>query len=227
MLRVSSPGVAGRKAVVNDSISLDPARRAWNPDGTIFDWLPREAMQRIEKELELGAAGTAKLVYLALCRIANKEESAVFTKPINYIATLASVGRKTVERRLPDLERLNLVSIDRRKIAGTNANDSNTYTLATLRRKVASLSHNLATGTRLPAVAVKKEQKNGRTGFKKPRTIPDRIAAENQLKILKSRLDDLTADTSEQWQRDEHPELVTEKQNVRAEITALENSLLP
>ena len=191
----------------------------WTPNGTPFCWLPKEAVQRIEESLELGAAASAKLVYLALCRIASNEGSAVFTKPINYIATLASVHRRTVERRLPDLERVHLVSIARRKVEGTKENDSSTYTLATLSRKVATV--------RSPhAVAVNREQENQRTVCQKPRTVPERIAAESRLKILKRRLDELTADTSEQWQRDAQPGMVKEKNQLRDEITALENSLL-
>lgn len=192
---------------------------AWTPNGTAFCWLPKEALQRIEESLELGEAASAKLVYLALCRIASNENSNVFTKPINYIATLSSVHRRTVERRLPDLERIRLVTIARRKVEGTKANDSSTYTLATLSRKVATVRS-------LHAVAVNRELENKRTVCHKPRTVPERIAAENRLKILNSRLGELSADTSEQWQRDANPGLVTEKNQLRAEITALENSLL-
>lgn len=192
---------------------------AWTPNGTAFCWLPKEAIQRIEESLELGEAASAKLVYLALCRIASNEGSAEFTKPINYIATLSSVHRRTVERRLPDLEKMRLVSITRRKIEGTMARDSSTYTLATLSRKVATVrSHH--------AVAVNRELENKRTVCQKPRSVPERIAAEYRLKILKGRLVELEADTSEQWQRDDNPKLVTEKNSLRAEITALENSLL-
>jgi hypothetical protein len=62
--------------------------------------------------------------------------------------------------------------------------------------------------------------------IRKPQSVPERIAARDQLKILRGRLEDLAADTSEQWQRDANPALVTEKQTLHAEITALENSLL-
>ena len=73
----------------------------------------------------------------------------------------------------------------------------------------------------------KTEKKAQSPKINKPRSVPERIAAENQLKILKSRLSELEADTSEQWQRDASPELVTEKQQLRSDIIDLENSLLP
>lgn len=181
--------------------------------------MPKEGIRRIEENLELGDAASAKLVYLALCRIACNEGSAVFTKPINYIATLSSLHRRTVERRLPSLEGLGLLTIARRKIDGTKAQDLSTYTLATLGRKVAAV--------RSPhAVAVNREIENKRIGFQKPLTVPERIAAENQLRILRGNLAELEADTAEQWQRDARPDLVVEKQKLRAEIAARENALL-
>ncbi len=60
----------------------------------------------------------------------------------------------------------------------------------------------------------------------KSRGTAERIAAENRLKILKERLGRLRDDTSEQWQRDEHPELLAEKREVVGQIKALEDSLL-
>ena len=191
----------------------------WSPNGSAFFWMPKEGIRRIEENLELGDAASAKLVYLALCRIACNERSAAFTKPINYIATLSSLHRRTVERRLPSLEKLGLLTIARRKIDGTKAQDMSTYNLATLGRKVAA--------AKSPhAVAVNREQENKRTGFQRPLTVPDRIAAENSLKILKSQLAELEGETSEQWQRDDRPDLVVKKQKLRAEIIARENALL-
>jgi len=54
----------------------------------------------------------------------------------------------------------------------------------------------------------------------------ERISTGTKLKILKKRLKDLQDDTSEQWQRDEHPELVREKRELAAQLKALEDSLL-
>ena len=63
--------------------------------------------------------------------------------------------------------------------------------------------------------------------IRKPQGTAERIGAENQLKILRSRLTELDAESSEQWQRDARPELLTEKSRLRDKITALENALLP
>lgn len=121
---------------------------AWHPNGIAFCWLPKEALRRIEQGAELEEAATAKLVYLALSRVASDEETSSITKPINYLATLASVNRRTVERRLPLLERLGLVTVERSKLHA-----SHRYTLATL-------SRNDATRRDPVAVALIEEQKN-------------------------------------------------------------------
>lgn len=118
---------------------------AWKPDGAAFCWQPKEAFRRIEEGTE--QPGSAISVYVALTRIASNEEGQTFTKPIAYIAKLACVERRTVERRLPELEQLGLVSVERRQIPGTKANDAHRYTLTTLSRKeVATPSRKLATG---------------------------------------------------------------------------------
>jgi DNA-binding transcriptional regulator YhcF (GntR family) len=120
---------------------------AWQPNGIPFCWQPKEAFRRIEQEAELDEAASAKLVYIALSRVASDEETPTFTKPINYLATLASVNRRTVERRLPLLERLGLVTVERSKLRA-----SHRYTLATL-------SRNVATRRDPVAVALIEEQK--------------------------------------------------------------------
>lgn len=124
-------------------------RTPWNPRGIPFCWLPKLALEKIEQNLDPAQAGSAKLVYLALARVANAERSGTFTKPISYIAVLASVERRTVERRLPDLERLRLVKVERSKKVRT----SHVYRLATLSRNNATPSRNDATA----AVALNKE----------------------------------------------------------------------
>lgn len=98
-------------------------------------WQHKDAFWRINQGLERGSAASAKLVYVALTWIASDEQSETFSKPINYIADLASLGRRTVEKRLADLERLGFVLIERKKLEGTKGNDLNTYTLAKLMRK--------------------------------------------------------------------------------------------
>jgi hypothetical protein len=71
-----------------------------------------------------------------------------------------------------------------------------------------------------------KQMENTPLEIRKPSSTAERIASENKVKILKGRLAELAAATAEQWQRDAQPGLVTEKNQLRDEITALENSLL-
>src|SRR2546423_12361594 len=96
-----------------ESATSESDQLAWKPQGVPFFWGPKAAMKKIEEALELNEAASAKLVYVALCRIASNEATSTFVKPIQYIAMLASVSRSTVERRLRDLERLKLVRVER------------------------------------------------------------------------------------------------------------------
>lgn len=137
---------------------------SWSPDGAPFVWLPKEALRKIQEGLEESTAASALLVYLALCRIACNE-GASFEKPISYIATIAASSRRTVERRLDDLQRLKLLTVTRQKIEGTNANGLSRYTLTSPSRKVTTSSRNphtsqsrkLASATDPHAVAVIRE----------------------------------------------------------------------
>jgi hypothetical protein len=113
----------------------------WRPGGTPFCWQPKAALERIEQGLEREQAASAKLVYLALTRIANNEGSDTFMKPITYIAALASVSAKTVERRLPDLEKLGLIIVDRCEKFRTQ----HCYHVATLSRNVKTHSPDVQT----------------------------------------------------------------------------------
>ena len=110
----------------------------------------------IEQNLELNEAASAKLLCLGLCTIANREGTATFTKPISYLAALSSLSVATVKRRLPDLERLGIIRVERFKLR-----QSNRYTLLTTadssqRANDSSRTH----GHREP---LPKERKNGRT----------------------------------------------------------------
>lgn len=109
----------------------------WRPTPP-FCWQPREAFDRIEKNLETSEAGSAALVYVSLSRIASIEGGPTFARPIGYISKLSFLSESTTQRRILDLERIGLVAIKRRQIEGTKAKSVSEYTLATLPRKVAS-----------------------------------------------------------------------------------------
>jgi hypothetical protein len=61
---------------------------------------------------------------------------------------------------------------------------------------------------------------------KPPATTAERISLEKELSILQARLRKLEEDTTDRWQQEENPHLVQAKQNLRAEITGIENLLL-
>jgi len=196
---------------------------AWKPEGAPFCWLPKLALERIEQTLEREEAASAKLVYLALARIASIESSAEFTKPIAYIATLASVSHKTVERRLPALEELRLVTVTRNAKMRTQ----HRYCVATLSPNVGTQSPNVPTASapKTPPLAVPLSlelKKGGRNAL----GTAERIGLEKKIGVLKERLADLEGETSEQWQRDLNPKLVQQRQEFRARKAELEDQLL-
>jgi hypothetical protein len=87
----------------------DPPKFA--PNGQPFVWLPVEALEKIRESCEHPGSGI--LVLIALYRIGCRERSSTFSKPLNYIATLSCVERRTVIRRLAELEKCGLVTIKR------------------------------------------------------------------------------------------------------------------
>lgn len=92
-----------------------PPQMPWAPHAP-FCFQPKEAFDRIFEKLEHPAS--AAMLYVGLTRIASNEGSDTFVFPLAYIAVLALMDRKTVMRRLPDLERIGLVKVERRKAKG-------------------------------------------------------------------------------------------------------------
>ena len=124
-----------------EAAETEGAVSCWSPQGTPFVWLPKEGLRKVEQTAD--DAPSAMLVYLALCRIACDEGAGTFSKPIAYVSKLAGVGRRTVERRLPDLERASLVKIQRAALR-----TSHTYTLESFKQPHASQSRSVASQSR-------------------------------------------------------------------------------
>ena len=104
-------------------------------------WVEKKALAMITdtfSESKPKQAGNARSVYVSLCQIASDERSDTFTVNKALIAYKAGVSVKTVERLLPDLEALGLVTIRPNKAAGM-FKTANTYTLLPMRRGDASL----------------------------------------------------------------------------------------
>ena len=200
----------------------------WRPNGVPYFWVPKEAFDRINQKLERGAAASAKLVYVALNMIANHRGVGTFEVPINYIATIASLERRTVERRLTDLKHLDLVTVIPLKIAGTFSHSPSRYTLTTLSRNLATLSQNLTTARGPQPVAHTKERKNLRGGSPLDRKLStsERISADNAMKLLRVHIQKLEDDTHHPYQRKEHPELVAELKQKREQLAELGAKLI-
>jgi len=128
------------------------------PVNEAFTPVAKAAMDAIRDSLEPEEAGSAMLTYLAVARLANDKGAESIEVPIGLIAHNACLNRRTVERRLVDLERLGAIRVERQRIPGTKANGFSRYTLTTLSRDLATPSHHLTTQTGLHRVAVLKEQ---------------------------------------------------------------------
>ena len=133
--------------------------QTWSPNGVPFCWQPKEALRRIEQGVETEVAASATMLYVTLTRIASDEESGSFVFPIGYIARLGCLSRSTIERRLEDLEKLELVAIEKRIDPVTKERLPSRYTLTSLSRKVASPRGHLTSATTPRRDVILEEQK--------------------------------------------------------------------
>jgi DNA-binding transcriptional regulator YhcF (GntR family) len=192
----------------------------WAPDGVPFCWMPKEALRRIEQKLDPSKAAGAKLLYLALTRIASDVESANFQKPISYVAALASVNRRTVERRLPDLERLGLVTVKRGALRV-----SHEYSVTTLSRNVATPSPSVATKHATHSRTYRRtEESTADTSTMPTLTTAQRIGLEHKAELLKGKIRKLEDDTH--YPQDRTPERMSDLNSFRTQLTQTEQALL-
>jgi hypothetical protein len=195
----------------------------WHPNGTAFFWVPKSAFEKIENSLELAPAASAKLVFMALCVLANREGSATFTKPLNYLATLASVSRRTAWSRLGDLERLKLVTVERGKLR-----QAHRYTVQQpLPNVVQPLPNDRQVSTLHTCTLPKEpgEQKNrGSNPKPKPLTTGERIGLKDKLTAKKDKLADVTEGLKyEDGQKRE--KLKAEQARLKAEVCEIKERL--
>jgi hypothetical protein len=76
-----------------------------------FGWYEKKAMEKIET-LPFKRQASCKLIYIALCSLSakNRDKKDIFCYKFD-IARYASVSEKTVQRYLPELEKLNIVKV--------------------------------------------------------------------------------------------------------------------
>ena len=182
-------------------------------------WQSKDPLYRIENSQSVRNHGSAKLVYVALTWIASDEGSSVFTVEIAAIARKASLGYRTVWDIVKKLEELELIKVNRPKLRSEA-----TFTICTTCKTSGTGRKTICKRKQHSFADITKEHR--RKKKEAPVSLSERIAKEKQLGILKGQLKELEEETAEQWQRDAHPELVKEKQKLRADIKALENSLL-
>ena len=185
-----------------------------------FAWQDKRMLRRIREQCEDPASAFG--VYVALTIVASDQEREEFQTTHKWLASLCGFSERTVRARLPDLERIQAVQVIASEIKGPS-----TYRLLPSGNDCRTSGNGCRRfgnggASPLPPSEVIEVKKS----LERPRTTAERIGIENKVKILKERLADLEGETSEQWQRDAQPGLVMEKQKVRAEIKALENSLL-
>jgi hypothetical protein len=76
-----------------------------------FGWYEKGAMQRIES-LPRKQQASCKLIYIAICSLSAKQMNANAVECFKFdIARFASVDEKTVQRYLPELEKLDIIIV--------------------------------------------------------------------------------------------------------------------
>lgn len=74
-----------------------------------FGWYEKEAMRKIE-DLAFRKQAACKLIYIALCSMSAKNKNSNIIECYKFdIARFASVSEKTVQRHLPELEKLKII----------------------------------------------------------------------------------------------------------------------
>jgi DNA-binding IscR family transcriptional regulator len=93
-----------------------------------FCWQEKHVLRTIRDMFEAtGNVGSALLVYHALTEIASDKQTDTFVTTCAYIGQRAGLSARTVNRILPTLENLDIITIQRNKICGVNA--PSTYTI--------------------------------------------------------------------------------------------------
>jgi hypothetical protein len=106
----------------------EPKVRRRNGKKKPFCWQEKHVLRTIRDMFEAtGNVGSALLVYYALTEIASDEQSDTFVTTCAYIGQRAGLSGRTVNRILPTLENLHIITIQRNKICGVNA--PSTYTI--------------------------------------------------------------------------------------------------
>lgn len=170
------PGKAKGKENRHRQNATSPARgQGWLPRGIRFLRVPKEALDRISDNSGADEAPGLIAVYLGLVRIADHLDSSTFEKPLGYVAKLAMVHKRTVQRHLPRLEALGLVTVERQQIPDTKARDVHKFTLTTFCHDLTTDSHDLVTGIPpLPVTCTRNQEtaKPSVPGAKGTRTSP-------------------------------------------------------
>lgn len=87
----------------------------------LFGWYEKGAMQKIESIPHKQSQASCKLIYISICSMSAKNQNDPIVECYKHeLAEFASVSTKTVQRRLKDLEAMDIVSIgsNGRKVGG-------------------------------------------------------------------------------------------------------------
>lgn len=77
----------------------------------LFGWYEKGAMEKIET-LEFKKQMSCKMIYIALCSLSAKQQNNANIECYKFdIARFSSTSEKTVQRYLPELEKLDIISI--------------------------------------------------------------------------------------------------------------------
>ncbi len=222
-----SPGRPGCTGSLDKPSTARPARQgaSWYPGQ--FLKFPAGALERIEQTIETENVPSAVALYVAFVRLADRDGRATMAWPVGYLAKTASLSRRTVLRRLADLEKAGVVTVERTKIEGTFANGVSHYTLATLSHEVVSLSHQVVPSNDPQRGTVLSDYQTIRRepASHKPIGTAERIKLERQQAILQSKLEKLKAEVAF-VSGDERTRVCSDITSTKAQLAGIERRLL-
>lgn len=170
-------------------------------------------------------------VWLAFCDIANRARSSSFQSSAAELARACGMTSRTVERHLPVLKSLGLVTWENTYNSETKGLTANAYRLPTF-HPTDTLSEPLPTQCRKPTdndvgvIVGAIYRKTDKTGKKDGRlSATERISLEKNLDRLKKQERELKAEVSERYIRETCPEKIKELELLRKRIKDAESRL--
>jgi hypothetical protein len=184
-----------------------------------FAWQDKRVLRKIRQLVP--DCGTGVAVYVALTECASDQAAEEFQTTHEWLAKFSGLSKKTVWSRLQELKEIGVIDFSTPAMRGPC-----TYRLLPFGNgDVAQSNGCRALRNRISVPLRRSEETKETKRATKTLTTSERISAEQELRRLQQRKRELEEDTSEPWQVQACPELVSEKRQVKAKIETLNETL--